>query len=180
MRKIPALIALTLTTLLAQTQEESLVAQGQAASMQLMQTLGQNLQAQMKAGGPVAALTFCNEKASTLTQEVDEKLGDKISVKRVTIQPRNAANAALPDEAAVLAQWEKASTLPAYTLIPIEGGVKYMQPITINKPVCLKCHGTIESASGVDTFLKNHYPQDKATGYTMDALRGATVVTITH
>jgi hypothetical protein len=39
---------------------------------------------------------------------------------------------------------------------------------------CLGCHGTVENIGpDVKTVLNNKYPDDKATGYQMDDLRGA-------
>ena len=48
-----------------------------------------------------------------------------------------------------------------------------MKPIIFQAP-CLGCHGDIENISAdVKTILNNKYPNDKATGYQMDDLRGA-------
>ena len=54
--------------------------------------------------------------------------------------------------------------------------LRYMKPIIVQAP-CLGCHGTSDQIGPeVQTMLQNKYPDDKATGYQMDDLRGAVSV----
>jgi hypothetical protein len=159
----------------------AVVKTGNAASQLLLKTLGGNLKKHMKAGGPADALQFCSTKAAELTAKVDNQLGKNVSVKRVTLKPRNPANEATGDEKAVLEALETLHAnhvrLPRHLVEKTQSGYKYYKPLLINKPVCLKCHG-----SNIDPALKakidKTYPTDKATGYKMGDLRGAIVVTI--
>ena len=53
----------------------------------------------------------------------------------------------------------------------------YSKPIFIEAP-CLNCHGSSEQISAeVAEFLKNKYPNDKATDYNIGDLRGVISVT---
>ena len=50
----------------------SVVETGKKASEKLLQTLGGNLQKQMKAGGPIATAKFCSSEAFPLTDSVSQ------------------------------------------------------------------------------------------------------------
>jgi hypothetical protein len=60
-----------------------------------------------------------------------------------------------------------------------EGGfksVRYLKPIITQAP-CLSCHGPAESISPeVKSIIDTNYPEDKATGYQINDLRGAVSV----
>ena len=160
---------------------QEVVKVGNHASQLLLKTLGGNLKKHMKKGGPADALSFCSMNAADLTAKVDRELGDKVSIKRVTLKPRNPANEATGDEKEVLQALDILNRnhvrLPRHLIEKTEEGYKYYKPLRITKKVCLKCHGT-----DIDPKLKaeiaKRYPTDKATGYKMGDLRGAIVVTI--
>jgi hypothetical protein len=68
----------------------------------------------------------------------------------------------------------------AHTVVEGEDvAYRYMRPIYIAKPVCLKCHGPVDT---IDAELRDRiaerYPDDRATGYRFRELRGAFSVTI--
>ncbi len=154
---------------------------GNKASKLLLKTLGGNLKKHLKHGGPAEALEFCAMHAAELTAKVDNELGKKVSIKRVTLKPRNPANEATGDEKAVLEALELLKKnnvrLPRHLVEKTKSGYKFYKPLVINKPVCLKCHGEhIDPA--LEKKIKNIYPTDKATGYKMGDLRGAIVVEI--
>ncbi|BBG65772.1 cytochrome c family protein [Hydrogenimonas sp.] len=154
---------------------------GKEASRLLLKTLGGNMKKHMKAGGAKEALSFCSMNAASLTAEVDEKLGKDVSVKRITLKPRNPANLAEGDEKEVLEALEilkrNGVQLPKYLLQKRAGGYKFYKPLVINKKVCLKCHGS-NIDPNLEAQIRKTYPTDKATGYKMGDLRGAIVVTI--
>ena len=154
---------------------------GKHAGKLLLKTLGGNLKKHLKAGGPADALNFCSMNAADLTAKVDNELGKEVSIKRITLKPRNPANEATGDEKAVLEALQTLNEnhvrLPRHLVQKTQNGYKYYKPLRITKKVCLKCHGT-----KIDPKLKaeiaKRYPSDKATGYKMGDLRGAIVVTI--
>jgi hypothetical protein len=157
------------------------VSTGNAAAKLLMQTLGGNLKKHLKHGGPAEALEFCAMHASELTAKVDNELGKKVSIKRITLKPRNPANEAQGDERAVLEALEKLHKadvrLPRHLIEKTKTGYKYYKPLIINKKLCLVCHGEHINPA-LEAKIKKIYPTDKATGYKMGDLRGAIVVEI--
>ncbi len=162
---------------------ESVIKTGQDVSTTLLQTLGKNLKKEMKANGPIGAAAFCTSEAYTLTESVDKKYGEEISVKRISLQERNPANRAEGTEKEILKAMESLSNnnvqLPEYFIERINKDTyKYYRPLSINKKVCLKCHGNVTKNPKLANYLKKSYPHDKATGYKMGDLRGAVVVTI--
>ncbi len=166
----------------AKEDNEQVVATGKAAAQKLIQTLGGNLQKEMKAGGPVAAVKFCAEHAFGLTQTVSDELGEGVSVKRVSLKERNPSNRPEADELAVMESLQKLQesgvALPGYLVESVDvETAKFYKPLTINKGVCLKCHGDLAKGELAD-YIAAMYPGDKATGYKMGDLRGAVVVTI--
>jgi hypothetical protein len=50
--------------------------------------------------------------------------------------------------------------------------------LTINKPVCLICHGDLSLNQPLKKAIVDKYPLDKAFDYKLNDLRGAVVVTI--
>jgi len=162
---------------------DSVIKTGQEVSTTLLKTLGKNLKREMKAGGPMAAASFCTEKAYTLTASVDKKYGDDISVKRISLKERNPANSASGHERTILESMDTLQKsgvlLPEYFVERVnQDTYRYYRPLTINKQVCLKCHGDITKNKKLSGYLDKAYPHDKARGYKLGDLRGAVVVTI--
>ena len=184
MKKTAILLSTLLVTqqLLAQTQiDKETIATGKAVTQKLMSTLQKNLKTQMKEGGPMAAVKFCNIKALLLTQDVDKSFGKHIHVKRISLQTRNSSNTPTASEAKILQNLQNLhdiNKLPLFILDKESGSMKFYKPLVIQKQVCLKCHGDIPKNSQLDLFLKEHYPTDKAVNYKMNDLRGAVVVEI--
>ena len=154
---------------------------GKELSQKLLQTLQKNLKTHMKKGGPLAAIKFCNLNASSLTSKVQNQFGSGVTVRRVTLKTRNRANTPTKMDKTMLETFKalsKLQTLPPYLMLEKKHSFTYYQPLIINKPVCLKCHGNIEKSSELASFLHEHYPEDQALGYKLKDLRGAIVVDI--
>jgi hypothetical protein len=137
----------------------------------------------MKEGGPLKAIEVCSDTASDLADFYSKKLG--IEVKRISFKNRNNEN--IPDEfeKTALLEFEKLyskNELNKNTEIlekvdqQGEEIIRYIKPIIIESP-CLNCHGTIEIQGEVAELIKHKYPDDKATGYKIDDLRGAISIT---
>ncbi len=182
------LSAMTATLALANPyeskQEEiaSVVEIGQKASMTLLKTLGSNLKKHMKAEGPIGAAQFCVTNAYPLTDKVDTEFGKDVSIKRISLKYRNPANQPDTGEVKVLQSLQMLQDqnviLPKYLVEQVNKDTyKYYKPLSINKGVCLKCHGNIKN-DRLASMIKDNYPKDKATGYKMNDLRGAIVVTV--
>ena len=159
---------------LAQYQEESRKIVKEFASQ-----LGGEMQKEMQANGPVAAIKVCRNVAPAIASEVSRKNGWNVG--RKSLKTRNAA-LGMPDawEQKVLADFEKrmekenpASMEFAEVVAEPQGKFyRYMKAIPV-QDVCLKCHGTDETIpQNVKDALKAEYPHDKATGYTLGQIRG--------
>ncbi len=182
MIKQALLISLLLSSLLFSKEiDQDIVKTGEKLSKELLTQLGSKLSHEIKTNGLMKAAEFCNSNALTLTEEVNLRQVQGVSVKRISLKERNAANAPTPDEAAVLESMQKMledKSLPAYIVEEKNKIYKYYKPLLITKEVCLKCHGDIRKNTQLNEFIKEYYPQDKATGYKMGDLRGAVLVEI--
>lgn len=161
----------------------SVVNSGKLATKTLLETLQKNMQEHMKKGGVMDALDFCSTEAYTLTDKVNSHLPSGITAKRVSIKYRNPANEPQADELKVLNSFQEMQitkkVLPEYIVQKVdEHTYKFYKPLTINNPVCLKCHGDISADKTLQTAIHEKYPTDKAINYKMNDLRGAVVVTI--
>ena len=131
----------------------------------------------MKSGGVEKAIQFCSANAMVLTSQVNQQLGDNISIKRISTKYRNPANQPTKSEAKILFMLENSNS-PILTRVG-DKTYKFYQPLRISKPVCLKCHGSVEDIpENIRTTIHDIYPQDRATNYKFGDLRGAIVVTI--
>lgn len=154
------------------------IERGQQIALQAKAVLGKNLMGAIKKDGTDAAVSFCNLKAFPLIDSMATELSAKI--KRVTDKPRNANNtpneqelAFINNSIAKLANGEKLSG----EIHKSENNNVAYYPITTND-MCLKCHGTPKEEIKESTMdiLSKLYPEDKATGYKANELRGIWVV----
>ncbi len=136
--------------------------------------LGKTLLNAISSKGAAYAVGFCSEKAVPLINEMSEQFNVKL--KRVSDRPRNQANLANEEELNAIksfkAQLEKKEKLsPSFRETETEFIGYY--PIETNQ-MCMQCHGkkgTDIHASVHDNILKM-YPEDKATGYSENQIRG--------
>lgn len=154
-----------------------------AAVNQAVKTLGGELKQAIQAGGPEGAISVCKERAPKIAAAVSAEHG--VSLRRVTFKNRNPKS--VPDawEANVLRDFEQrlANGATAASLehseVVTEGGQKtfrYMKGLVVQE-VCMTCHGTPETIpAAVKAKLATEYPNDQATGYLPNMLRGAATV----
>lgn len=147
---------------------------------QFMESLKAVLVKEMQTNGIVAAVSVCSDTAQILTNNYGINKG--IYIKRVSINYRNTINK--PDEIetkalkyfAELKSIGKLTDTTEYFEVVNKAGVKnvrYLKPIIVQAP-CLGCHGAENNiVPDVKSILNVKYPEDKATGYQMDDLRGA-------
>ncbi len=188
-RLIPSLLAATALSVAAMptqtgtSTDEAVTAQLQdyKATMQAFgKTLKGELQAAMKAGGPMAAVQVCNERAPEIAANLNAESGH--TLRRTSLKPR--ATAATDWERAVLEDFEarQAAGTPVGEIawhevkeVDGEKQLRFMQAIA-TEGVCLTCHG-----QDVDPKLKAEidrlYPDDQATGFEEGDIRGAFSVT---
>jgi hypothetical protein len=153
--------------------------EGRKVVTELAARLGAELQKEMKAGGPVAAIKVCRDVAPAIASEASRKTGWKVS--RVSLKTRNPA-LGLPDawEQKVLADFVErmakgGSADMEYAAIVSEPQgrfYRYMKAIP-TQGACLRCHGGEDAIpQDVKAALKAEYPHDRATGYALGQIRG--------
>lgn len=147
-------------------------------AMQTKAVLGKYLMTAIKEKGTEYAVDFCSTKAIHLTDSMSSVFN--IRIKRVTDKPRNPQNKCndteltyIKDSKIKLANGEKLSS----KLIESDNSVIAFYPIETNK-MCVQCHGTVgkEIKQTVYKKIKEKYPNDLATGYNENELRGIWVV----
>ncbi|WJW76384.1 DUF3365 domain-containing protein [Thiohalobacter sp. IOR34] len=164
--------------------DDSLVARQQAArkvTMKLVKELGGALKAELKRGGPAAAIRVCRDRAPAIAGRFSLQTGWRVT--RVGTRVRNPM-LGMPDawERQVLNDFERRAAQGgdlarmAHGEVVEESGVRYfrfMKAMPV-KPVCLMCHGAPKDlAPEVKAALDSQYPQDRAIGYRLGELRGA-------
>lgn len=187
MKKLALLLALAgVTTLFASNNQsethKKVMKIGAESSKNLFKALEPELKKRIKKDGFVKAGEFCADEAQKITLEVNKKLDKGVSVKRVSLKNRNKLNAPTPSEEGILKAFDllKSSNVMLKPLVQEEASsYKFYKPLMINKGVCLKCHGD-ENTMDRDAkeLFSKKYPNDKATGYKMNDVRGAIVVEI--
>ena len=135
------------------------------------------LQEEIAKSGPEGAIPVCKDMAPKMAANVLQETVWK--VRRVSLKVRNEARA-IPDdwEKAALEDFDKraaAGESPA----KLEKGEKigneyrYVKALPV-QPLCLNCHGSDDQISpAVKSVLAQHYPNDRATGYSVGQIRGA-------
>lgn len=167
----------------ASTQERTLDdfrQQGLQAALQTKAALGGQLTEAIASGGPEGAVAFCNTRAIPITTQASEELG--MEVVRVSDKPRNPANAASEAERAIIEEFKAslaARTTPKPALREHDNAVVGYYPIVTNA-LCLQCHGTKgqDISAATQAVIDRQYPDDQATGYGENELRGLFVVTM--
>jgi len=158
--------------------QQAALQRGKAIATETFGLLSSNLQTAMQSGGVSNALPFCSLAASPLTAGMAEKHG--VTLKRITHKARNPAGKANEAELAVLKAFENALAAstnppPPFATNLVAGQATFFAPIVIANELCLKCHGEPGKDISAENLavIKQHYPQDEATGFKLGQLRGA-------
>lgn len=147
-------------------------------------TLKGALQAAIKDGGPMHAISVCNVKAPEIARDLSQP--PEWTVGRTSHKLRNPDNAPDDWEAAVLDEFlelaaagESLKTMERVELVETEGNrtFRYMKAIPVGE-VCLTCHGA-DIAPELKAKIDSVYPEDQATGFELGELRGAFTITKT-
>jgi len=147
---------------------------GMEYAMGTQAILGKNLLKAIQKTGTEGAISFCKEAAIPLTDSMATV--KNTIIKRVSDKPRNLSNAASREETGYIAAF-KAQLATGSDIRPITKRVNdlvyFYYPITTNAK-CLQCHGVKERdiEPSVLTVLSQQYPEDKATGYNVNEVRG--------
>lgn len=130
------------------------------------------LLAAIKEGGPARAITVCSEQAPAIAAKQQHP---RLTLRRIGTRVRNAeTNRPTPDEEGILSRLTREQPT---RVVQREGRRTLYRAIFVKGPICLKCHGAPETFDpAVQSALREHYPDDEATGYAIGDLRGAFVV----
>ena len=162
----------------AKTSASDYLKQGKEIALATKSVLGQNLMQAIQKGGVMNALEFCTVQAIPLTDSMSMVLNAK--VKRVSDKPRNPMNAASKEELQIMdhysVQMKNKKTIQPEVKTYDDYVVGYY-PIETNS-MCLQCHGKVGKDVDLQTdkMIKKYYPNDKATGYASNELRGLFIV----
>jgi len=173
---LAALLIAPLAATLAHANEDALTAEARKVATTLPPKLIIALQEEIRKSGAEGAIPVCKDMAPKMAGEISQQTGWKI--KRVSLKPRNDARA-IPDpwETAALEDFDRrvaAGEPPA----KLEKGEKigseyrFVKALPV-QALCLNCHGTDDKINpAVKAALGQHYPNDKATGYSEGQIRG--------
>ena len=142
-----------------------------ALGAELLAPMKMELKQALMAGmqeGPVNAISVCKVQAPAIADSLSV---EGIQMGRTSHRLRNPENSA-PDWVHVaLGTYLVEDTDPAPRVVPLANDREgYVEPITI-KPMCLACHG-ISLAPDIAAQIREAYPDDEATGFEVDDLRG--------
>lgn len=147
---------------------------------QFSESLKSILLKEIQTNGLPAAVSVCSDTAQILTNNFGITKG--IYIKRVSFNNRNPND--YPDEFetkalnhfAELKSKAQLNDSTEFVEVMESDGIKtvrYLKPILIQAP-CLNCHGQRENIMPeVKAIIDQKYPNDKATGYSLNDLRGA-------
>ncbi|MBL7994928.1 DUF3365 domain-containing protein [bacterium] len=145
------------------------------------EVLSGHLSQALARGGVSEAVTYCNLRAYPLVDSLSGEYNARI--KRATIWVRNADNKADADEEMVLKEYAalKSGQKPMKPIVRRKdnGDVAFYMPIQITTPLCLNCHGDVgtDITAADYNIIKKLYPNDNATGHSMEDLRGIWSIT---
>lgn len=145
----------------------------QQAGLRLTDTaftiLSKILQNAMQNGGPITAISVCNQRATSILDSLSELHGAVIE--RTSLKLRNSSNAPDSLEREILLhyskQWPKGDLQPL--VVNTGQDIRFFRPIGI-KPMCLTCHGQTQGLLADE--LRRRYPSDSAKGYVEGDFRG--------
>lgn len=149
---------------------------GDSIAKVMQEVLLQNVMQANKAGGPVYAVAFCNERAMPLTDSLSQIYN--CLIQRISDKYRNPAN--MPDKTDKDVLVRMGSSISGEPMLVSENGkVIYYKPIRIAMPACLNCHGTEGKEIAMTTIevIRQKYPDDLATGYKEGDFRGLWKIT---
>jgi hypothetical protein len=149
---------------------------------EFMQTLKGELQAGMKEGGPVNAISVCNLSAPAIANTYSIRNGWDVG--RTSLKLRNPDNAPDVWERKVLVSFDERKRagedpmkMEHYEVVRKGGSseFRYMKAIP-TAPLCLACHGE-KLDSITRERIEKLYPRDQALGYKQGDIRGAFTIT---
>lgn len=128
------------------------------------------------------AIQYCNLNAYPLIDSLQERY--YTIIRRASRKFRNPSNAPTENENQILLSYSaslKEGVMPdAQAVLVDDNFVLYARPILLNNPLCLKCHGVVGEDIIPEDYkiIQSLYPEDNATGYSINELRGIWSITL--
>jgi len=185
MKTILKVLALALVVMVPNVQAgdyDKEIAASRETVKEFMQTLKSELQAGMKEGGPVNAISVCNLSAPAIANTYSVRNGWDVG--RTSLKLRNPDNAPDVWERSVLESFDERKRagedpmkMEQYEVVRKDGSseFRYMKAIPTAQ-LCLACHGE-QLDSITRTRIEKLYPRDQALGYKQGDIRGAFTIT---
>jgi hypothetical protein len=148
--------------------ESALLLKSRELTAEYASLLQAELKAALSEGGPVAAISVCQDRAPAIASELSRRSGAKIG--RTSLRFRNPGNAPEPWQRDVLADFDTGASQEFFDETA-QGETRFMKAIPTGA-VCLACHGETLAAE-IEAALDEGYPHDLARGYTPGQIRGA-------
>ena len=155
--------------------QQQYLEKGKAMASATFAELSGRLTQALARGGVQEAVQYCNVVAMPLVDSLSK--ANNATIRRSSLKVRNPADKPTPAERAILNEYhtlasQGADIKPRVQLLE-NGEVGFFAPIRI-MPLCLQCHGKVgEDISREDyALIKALYPEDEATGYVNEELRG--------
>jgi hypothetical protein len=159
------------------------IAASRKAVGELQGALVGELQAAMKAGGPLGAIEVCNTRAASIADGLSKKNNLRLGRTSLKVRsPKNVPDAwetkVMKDFEARKAKGEDPGALEHSEVVTQDGKreFRYMKALPVAQGMpCLACHGEkIDPA--VQAKLQQLYPRDAAVGFRVGDLRGAVTI----
>ena len=151
---------------------------GKDIALSTKEILGKNLMGSIQKKGTLAALEFCNIKAFPLTDSM--ALAKNATIKRVSDKNRNPKNKANTEELGYIETFKKqvANKQEPKPIIKENDTKVHFYYLIPTNTMCLQCHGKPENIKPeVLKKIKLLYPNDLATGYNENEVRGIWSIT---
>lgn len=154
------------------------------ANSELVSQLKKGLKKAKRKDGLKAMGDFCVDDSKKIVEKLNKKLGNKISIKRISFNNRNKDAKVLENEKNILKAFELIQKSDAYEpkeIVQIidDNSYKVYFPIKMKSRACKNCHGLDKK---VDKDLKKRffkvYKNNNGYGYKTGEIRGAVVVSI--
>ena len=158
--------------------EAAAATKAEAAAKRLGKTLLTELTTALNEGPAEGAVHLCGSIAQRVSDEIAEEQG--FPVGRTSLRVRNPANAPDDWEREVMMRWDAGEPAIYHEIVDGPDGpvLRWMSPIRL-VGLCTQCHGNdIEITTATRAAITEDYPDDQATDFAVDDLRGAFTVTV--
>ncbi|HAY71285.1 MAG TPA: hypothetical protein DCX89_05290 [Saprospirales bacterium] len=157
------------------TQEELMI-KGKEIAGQINASLQEALKKAIEEKGFEGAISFCSLKAIPITDSISQK--ENVLIQRVSHKARNPENQAGSEDMKIIERYLQISqdTLAKKqaTMVAQHEKKIFYAPIYVANSLCLNCHGKPdkEILPSLGKAIAEKYPDDQATGFTMNDFRG--------